>query len=304
MPPSIRNYHDFHKITPEEFEGVKQILKKAQDWNIYTRPKKDDKDGYFNFTGPFTSFMDAYTEITYPHVDPLTGRSKKPEGMSRAEYRSLQRKHKDREISERQWKKSKDKPGFALADNFDDHFGITMMLHRVLTYRVVDEYYQAKDNEKEKEKKNPTWDEIGKLLDKKLGTMSTEEYGISIGVAKSVYGLTKMRYETEVDKLLRDKMVDLEIITDTGHLTTVFKDCLQITAKEDNITLEELAKDKNILFAIVVEFTKQEDFNNPREYLRKKTDYEIEEYDQMARVVSRYILADTIRTNEKLEIGE
>ena len=322
IPPSIRNYHDFHKVGPEELERVKQLMKKAQDWNIYTKPKKEDKDGYFSFTNSFSSFMDAYTEVTYPHVDPFTGYSKKPEDMSRAEYRSFQRRHKDREILERQWNKSKGVPGYALADQFEDHFGIMTTLHLVLAYRVTDEYFQVegkdmdqaeveiqreitrKDGTKEriyKPQSGPTWDKIGKLLDKKLDTMSAEEYDITIGVAKSIYGLTKMRYETEIDKLLLGKMVDLEIITDTGHLTTVFKDILLKTAKEDNITFEELARKKYTLFAVVVEFTRQEDYNDPREYLGKKTDYERQEYTEMARVVNRYILADTIKTNEKLE---
>jgi hypothetical protein len=51
----------------------------------------------------------------------------------------------------------------------------------------------------------------------------------------------------------------------------------------------------------VVEFTRDEDYDDPKAYLNKKSEREIREYDEMARIVGRCILVDIVKAKEGME---
>jgi hypothetical protein len=131
--------------------------------------------------------------------------------------------------------------------------------------------------------------------------MSEQEKDDVMDLAHMLYGEFRMWADTEADKLILGKMVNLEILTDTGHLTTTFKDTLQKTAEWFHKSMEELSKDKSTLASIIVEYTRDEDFEDFKKYLAKKSKYEIHEYQEMARVVSKCMLLDIVKAQEGME---
>ena len=316
-----RNYFDFHKLTPEDLKLTEQIVNQAYLWNIFTKPKKDESgEKRYRYTEEFDSFWDVFMQIEFPDIDPLTGRSRKPDFMTRAEYRAYKKKEKKTyEVARKQFEKYKKKDmGYSVGDVYD-YIGIIRTVDMITTYRILYEYLDNKEKENgiEIEKiitrkdgikaeiykpiLGPNWSQLFTITEQRIDTMSNDEYNTTLNLAQMIYGLQKMSYEREVDKLLLDRMVHFEILTNTGHLTAIFKSCLQDIAKEDKISFEEMAGRENSLFAIIVEFTRDEEYGDAAEYLRKKTDHELQEYNEMVRVVKRCIIAETVKAKEEME---
>jgi IS4 transposase len=194
---------------------------------------------------------------------------------------------------------------------------ILRMRDMIVAYRVLNKYYEGKKEKLEierevtrqdgskvriyKTKRGPNWATIMTMADKRLKEMPKDEFNLVMGLANIIQGVRRMRHERSIDKQILGKMADLEILTDTGHLTTTFKDCLQMTAQDSKRSIEEIVKTRDTLWAVIVEYTRDEDFDNPKEYLNKKSAAQLQEYDEMARVVSRCILLDIVKSKEGVE---
>jgi hypothetical protein len=138
----------------------------------------------------------------------------------------------------------------------------------------------------------PTWRQIYEIVDEMQSAMSEEERSELWDVAQAVYRINKARRDAAADKLVIGKMVKLEILTDTGHLTNTFRDCLKEVAEDFHKTIEEIANDEPAIFGTVIEYTRDEDFKHLDEYLNKKTKYEQEEYHEMVRVVKECLFLE------------
>ena len=117
-------------------------------------------------------------------------------------------------------------------------------------------------------------------------------------MARLMYGMSRYKIESKADQLLTKRLVPYEIMTDTGHLTRYFMDILRQCSEDSKMTMEQLAKDESMLFALVVEGTREEDFDNAEEYLERKSQAEIREYDEMARIVGRCLLIELQKMKE------
>jgi hypothetical protein len=133
------------------------------------------------------------------------------------------------------------------------------------------------------------------VADEMENVMSEQEYSELMDVATVVYKLFKNRRDAKADKLVIGKMVGLEILTETGHLTTTFRDCLQMIAEDSQKTIKEIVDDEGVIFGTIIEYTRDEDYEDPEKYFSKKTKYEQEEYYEMVRIVRRCVLLETAK---------
>jgi hypothetical protein len=293
----MRNFHDFHKISPEEVEHVGRILDNGIAWGIYEKYKDDNGEETFGTTETFYSFMEAWMEVNHPEIDPLTGKTK---AMNRQQARKRERELK------KAWERQIKQTGNSFTGNYNDDILITNFTGMIVEFRVLNRFFESLDEKLGKQeykeiRQGPSWGEIWRAGDGYIQSMSEQEKDDVMDLAHMLYGEFRMWADTEADKLILGKMVNLEILTDTGHLTTTFKDTLQKTAEWFHKSMEELSKDKSTLASIIVEYTRDEDFEDFKKYLAKKSKYEIHEYQEMARVVSKCMLLDIVKAQEGME---
>jgi hypothetical protein len=301
MPEAIRNYHDFHKVGPEELAEIHKIYERMIELGVVQKSQDshnlqlDEEDQRYEYTKAFDDYMRKSWESLLWHVDVTTGKLKKfsnPKKMKEA-----RRIQKQFEKMRRGWIDRGGDP-----DRWMEWYETMTMADIILEFKIINDVLRrVHENNPDMNEVNLSMEKVWPVVDKvrqKLHDEGNTEYE---DMANLVYGWSRYKLESDTDRLLAKKMVSLEIMTDTGHLTTVFRDFIEQAVKHHKETLEEIARNKMALFAIVVEFTRDEDYDDPEAYFGKKTERELREYHEMARIVGRCILVDIVKAKEGME---